>query len=241
MLNATASLTATTALAITGLNMNFSQVLPTHLGAMTGSLYNGHKQLNFMSGTFEKSTSFYPTPAKPWRNPQQGGMSLTHDPMHMAIEGPGYFELSDGTYTRDGAFVVNTEGILCSADGVPVVDAGGGLIMVPSDSQGLAVQQDGEIRDRSGSVIGQLGLVEFEDLNALTDVGHNRFRSPYPPQPASESVLTHKKIEQSNVHMHEVLNNIQSIQSDCRIMSDMMRSLQVTRDKMPKHLLLTGN
>lgn len=54
-------------------------------------------------------------------NYAQGPFDQTNIPTDMAINGPGFFALENGSYTRNGAFSYDANGTLVSASGVPVI------------------------------------------------------------------------------------------------------------------------
>src|SRR3954471_12660459 len=61
----------------------------------------------------------------------QGGLRRTDAPLDVAIEGPGFFQVTTASgprYTRDGGFRMDDTGRLTTAAGQPVADDGGGEI-----------------------------------------------------------------------------------------------------------------
>lgn len=113
---------------------------------------------------------------------EQGMIERTNNPLHMAIDGDGFFSVSDGKdirYTRDGAFTTNTLGEL-------VMSAGGGrwrvlgesdepLLILP-DGGRVRVSGDGTIR-QGEQIVGRIQVVDKEDKTALRKVGENLFEN----------------------------------------------------------------
>jgi flagellar basal-body rod protein FlgG len=103
-------------------------------------------------------------------------------------------------FTRNGAFIVDGDGQLATADGYKIQGEGGG----PLDVGGGAVSIDS-----TGAVlvddqpIGRLGIVEFEDPRVLQHEGANLFMLPEQgaaqPIPAQETQLAPGMLEGSNV------------------------------------------
>ncbi len=104
----------------------------------------------------------------------QGALQQTGNPLDVAIDGDGFFsiETPDGQqYTRQGGFTVNSEGVLTTHDGYPVLGEGGEITItqgtVEIDSQGV-IYVDGD-------EVGQLQIIDFEKRNQLMKVGNGRF------------------------------------------------------------------
>lgn len=67
----------------------------------------------------------------------QGGLRVTDNPLDVAINGPGFFEVATPNgirYTRSGSFKIGAEGRLVSSDGYPVLakdDSAGNVVDAP--------------------------------------------------------------------------------------------------------------
>lgn len=91
----------------------------------------------------------------------QGTLEQTGGIYDFAIEGDGFFLIGapEGErLTRAGAFSAAADGSLVTADGYPVLDAGGAPVFVPPNATDLAVGLDGTL-SADGRPIGQLGIV----------------------------------------------------------------------------------
>jgi flagellar basal-body rod protein FlgF len=77
-----------------------------------------------------------------YSNFKQGNMKVTQSPLDVAIDGPGFLEVSTPSgirYTRQGSLKVATDGRLVTSDGNPVLASQpGGLAAAPTPNQ----QQD---------------------------------------------------------------------------------------------------
>jgi flagellar basal-body rod protein FlgG len=114
----------------------------------------------------------------------QGDYVKTDSPLDIAIEGEGYFRvLRNGElyYTRDGAFKLNSDGVIVSQDGNPLDPE----FMVPQEAVNITVDQFGFISamDQRGNIIaeGRILLSRFINPPGLFSMGYNI----YQPTPAS--------------------------------------------------------
>jgi flagellar basal-body rod protein FlgG len=112
-----------------------------------------------------------------------GTMQATQEPLNVAINGAGFFEVlrPDGTpaYARAGALEVNSDGLLAMSDGTPL----SAQIQVPTDAGSLTIGADGQVTALLGSAttptsLGQIELVNFANPGALTVVGSNQYTAP---------------------------------------------------------------
>ncbi len=129
-----------------------------------------------------------------------GVAAKTNQELDFAIAGKGFFEveLPDGTraYTRNGAFKINANGQLISAQGYPLItsnpnpqflsdnydaiaageapsfDAGiqEGSVIIPTAAT-VMMSDDGTLHTDGGDVIGKLSVVSFTNVGGLQDVG----------------------------------------------------------------------
>jgi len=112
---------------------------------------------------------------KPLINQTQGGIITTDNPLDLAINGTGFFQVQtpDGIrYTRNGNFTLNGEGQLSTHDGSLVLGDGGPITL---ENENVQIGRDGQIT-ANGQAVNQLSLVSFEDLNSLEKDGKTFFR-----------------------------------------------------------------
>jgi flagellar basal-body rod protein FlgG len=112
------------------------------------------------------------------RSFSQGELLATHNPLDVAIEGDGFFQITrpDGetAYTRAGNFRVDATGRLVTLSG-DVVDP---EITFPSDTMDVTIRSDGTVLAKvSGRAeheeLGQLELVTFTNPGGLEAIGGN--------------------------------------------------------------------
>ena len=121
-----------------------------------------------------------------YRDTANGSMKQTGNPFDLAINGDAYFQVQTplGTrYTRAGNFQVDSEGTLMTADGYPVLGADGGQIAIPQNAVKIDINAVGQITV-DGQDVGQVGLMEFQNEQAMTRLGNNLYTSSETPLPA---------------------------------------------------------
>ena len=114
------------------------------------------------------------------RSLSQGDMLNTGNPLDVAIEGAGFFQIQRPNgeigYTRAGNFRVDAAGRLVTQHGEQLEPA----ITVPQETKSLTIQGDGQVlahlpgRDEP-TLLGQLELVTFPNPTALEAMGGNVF------------------------------------------------------------------
>lgn len=131
-----------------------------------------------------------------------GPLKQTGNTLDVAVNGPGYFGIQtpEGVmYTRAGNFQVNVNGELVDGRGRPVVDAGGGIITIPGGETQVDISESGFVSTPQGQV-GQLMVVEFENVQDLEAQGNGLYKAPAPGTPAVESRVMQGMLEGSNVN-----------------------------------------
>lgn len=131
----------------------------------------------------------------------QGALQTTGGPFDVAIEGEGFFlvQTPDGPrLTRAGAFTPNVSGDLVTAEGYPVLDAGGAPLFVPQGLGPVGIAPDGTI-SAGGQPVGQIGVVLPRDPGALLRQGGTLFDAPGGFDPAPAARVMQGALEESNV------------------------------------------
>ena len=108
----------------------------------------------------------------------QGSNVETDNPLHMAIEGRGFFQVQmpDGTlaYSRDGSFSTDPQGQLVTSSGYALQPA----ITIPTGAQSITIGTDGVVTvqvpgQSSPTQVGQVQLADFINPPGLQAVGGN--------------------------------------------------------------------
>jgi flagellar basal-body rod protein FlgG len=151
----------------------------------------------------------------------QGNILQTDNPLDLAIQGKGYFQLlhPDGTivYSRDGTYSLSADGVVVTPNGYEMQPA----ISVPTDATSITVGSDGVVSVlQSGTgtptQIGQIELAYFVNPQGLEPIGDNLFRESAAsggvntaiPGTDSTGTLIQGALESSNVNVVEELVNM---------------------------------
>ncbi len=151
----------------------------------------------------------------------QGNIVQTSNPLDLAINGRGFFQilLPDGTraYSRDGSFQLSANGELVNSSGF-ALDPG---ITIPEQTLSVTVGADGTVSalvsgEASPTEVGQLQLADFINPAGLQPMGENLFLetaasgNPQSGSPGENGVgtLVQGSLESSNVNVVEELVNM---------------------------------
>lgn len=111
----------------------------------------------------------------------QGALSPTGNPMDVAIEGPGFYEVltPQGIHlSRDGSMKIDGLGRLVTKQGYPVLSAGQGqppeARVIRLGSRNITVSFSGEVFDQGVSK-GKLSLLNVKKAEALQKSGNNLY------------------------------------------------------------------
>ena len=148
----------------------------------------------------------------------QGNIAHTENPLDMAINGRGFFQilLPDGTlaYSRDGSFQLDSQGNVVTANGMLLQPS----ITVPADTVSFTVGSDGVVSALvAGSVaptqIGTLQLADFINPTGIQPLGGNLYvetassGSPQTGAPGQNGLglMVQGSLESSNVNVVQEL------------------------------------
>jgi flagellar basal-body rod protein FlgF len=115
----------------------------------------------------------------------QGALEQTGNPLDLAIEGQGFFEIltANGVrFTRDGGFHRARNGRLVTEAEEPVLSPAGQPIPIPPGE--VTVGGDGAI-SVDGGIVAAVGLFTFPAGTELTPEGANRYVAPRNVQPVA--------------------------------------------------------
>ncbi|MBB5722317.1 flagellar basal-body rod protein FlgF [Loktanella ponticola] len=132
----------------------------------------------------------------------QGALKQTNATFDLAIEGDGFFLIQTPNgerLTRAGHFTPNQNGDLVTADGFPVLDAGGAPVFVPTGAGPVVIGADGVV-SAGGQLVGQVGLVVPNNPQGLTREGGTRFVAPDGFDVAPDARVVQGFLEGSNVN-----------------------------------------
>jgi flagellar basal-body rod protein FlgG len=151
----------------------------------------------------------------------QGNLQQTNNPLDVAVNGRGFFQVTmpDGTtaYTRDGNFQVDSQGQLVTNGGFAVSPA----ITIPEGTQSVTIGADGTVSvkltgEAASQQIGSLTLADFINPAGLQSQGENLYvetaasGSPQTGTPGLNGLgrVVQGSLESSNVNVVEELVNM---------------------------------
>ncbi len=175
----------------------------------------------------------------------QGNLNQTNNSMDVAINGQGFFQvlMPDGAtaYTRDGAFQVDAQGQIVTANGYPLQPS----LTVPANSTGVSIGQDGIVSVRvpgqtAPQSVGTIQLANFINPAGLQAMGGNLFGETAAsgtanvgaPGANGAGLVSQGYLETSNVNIVEELVNMIQTQRAYEINS---KAIQ-TSDQMLQRL-----
>ena len=142
-----------------------------------------------------------------------GALTQTGNPMDLAIDGAGYFEIvtdSGVRYSRSGNFLIDNAGKLVDSQGFGVAGLEGEILLSGGD---ITIERDGSVLE-NGEYAGQLKLVAFEDPSMLIKEGQGLLRPSDAARqmPDDDSGVRQGYREASNVQvMHEMVQLMTTI------------------------------
>ena len=110
----------------------------------------------------------------------QGDLENTGNSLDMAIEGAGFFQIvlpsGDVGYTRSGAFHMDAEGNLVTADGDQLEPS----VTIPADALNVSIGADGTVSvtqpgQQEATQVGTIDLALFPNPGGLDSIGKNLF------------------------------------------------------------------
>ena len=157
-------------------------------------------------------------PAAVSRIHSQGDFNQTTNPLDVAIEGDGLFQvtLPDGNtaYTRAGAFKLDSTGSVVTSEGDPITPQ----ITIPQGAESINIGNDGTVSvtlagQSAPTQVGQIQTVRFANPAGLRAEGRNLFRetdtsgTPQLGTPGQDGLgqLSQGFLESSNVSVVEEL------------------------------------
>ena len=160
-------------------------------------------------------------PAAVQRVSLQGDFNQTGNPLDVAVEGDGFFQvtLPDGNtaYTRSGALKLDSAGTVVTSQGDPISPQ----ITIPQGAESITIGNDGTVSvllpgQSAPSQVGQIQTVRFANPAGLRAEGSNLFRetdtsgTPTLGTPGQDGLgqLSQGYLEESNVSVVEELVNM---------------------------------
>ena len=167
----------------------------------------------------------------------QGNFENTGNPLDMAIDGDGFFQIRRGDgeifYTRTGSFRVNDNGEIVNPEGY-YLDPD---ITLPADTEAISISPDGIIMAKlynevNAIEVGQVELARFINPAGLKSVGGNRYQETMASGQAMTGTpgefdmgsIQQRYLETSNVEIVEEMVNMIIAQRGYEVNSKSVRT-----------------
>ncbi len=165
----------------------------------------------------------------------EGDIVQTENPLDVAIEGSGFFqvEMPDGNtaFTRAGNLKLDGDGRLTTSDGFPIQPE----IVIPEDAREITISQTGLVSalvgdDTTSTELGNIDLADFVNEAGLIAIGRNLFRETDSSgaaalgTPGSDGygTLLQGYVENSNVNLVEEMAHMITTQRAFEINSNVV-------------------
>jgi len=158
-----------------------------------------------------------------FRRVEQGPLQQTGNPLDLALEGSGFFEIQTPQgprYARAGNFSLDRDGQIVTQSGYPVASDGGQPITIPQGDTQIMIANDGTLTTAESGIIGRVGVMRFDDEQKLLEQGEGLYAANGEvPTAAENTKILQFMLEGSNVQpilemnkMIEIVRNYQQTQ-----------------------------
>lgn len=177
----------------------------------------------------------------------EGSFKVTDNTTDLAIGGQGFFavEFTDKNgqtsvkYTRDGAFKVDAQGYLVTANGDHVLNATGAMNGDAGQNNWVRINPNAEfsvnemgIITQNGQIAGTVGLVDIDDYDYIEKYGENLYNFlPGGNRVAATGNIEQGVLETSNVNVVNEMVNMITIQRAYEAGQKVIQSVDSTLDK----------
>jgi flagellar basal-body rod protein FlgG len=161
--------------------------------------------------TLDNVTGVSPCSVSSVSDLRPGALDKTGNPLDLAIDGNGYFEIEtpEGTrYTRDGSFMLNSEGDLVTARGYRVLGDNGPVNV--ADARTVAINADGQVLS-DGVEVNRVRVLMFAPGAQMQKSGEGLFSITGTEPARSTAGLRSGFIEKSGVNAVEEMANMMTM------------------------------
>lgn len=162
----------------------------------------------------------YVDSAGTYTNFSQGSLRATNNPLDVAVDGKGFFEIATPNgvrFTRLGAFKIDGNGQLVTKDGHPVLKSGGEgedpasrVFRVTGESQ-ITITDKGDVMEGENN-LGRLSLIDIPDKDSISKIGGAlyEFKSNAKPEIVNIASPSIKQgfLEMSNVNIVQEMTDM---------------------------------
>lgn len=143
----------------------------------------------------------------------QGSLRITGNPLDLALSGKGFFAVQtpEGVaYTRNGSFLKNSEGIITTVDGYPLLGENGpiNLNLDGRSLKDININEDGTVYINKIQ-IDKIRVVDFDNPQNLQNIGNSLFEPSdnQDSKPSFNYQIDQGSLEQANSNVIECMTN----------------------------------
>ena len=174
------------------------------------------------------------------RDVQAGALRRTDNPLDVALQGDGFFSVQDNNgmrLTRSGNFMLRSDGVLSTSEGLPVLGADRKAIRLPTDGRSIVINGFGEI-SVDDQLAARLGVVKVAEPEKLEKLGATYFA---PGADAKLSVVDRPEViqghlETSNVNAVAGLNDLITINRSFDALQRVIETFQKLDERAAREL-----
>lgn len=155
-----------------------------------------------------------------------GPITMTGNPLDVALEGDGYFTVDtiDGPrYTRGGNFSLDSSRQLVNAAGLPILDDTGNVITIPVNARDIRISPQGNISTEAGP-LGKIGVVRFENQQFMTQLGSGLYQTNEKPIEAEDTKVQQGFLEGSNVNSVAEMTTMIDVNRQYQIIQNLLKT-----------------
>ncbi len=159
----------------------------------------------------------------------QGAFKVTNKPLDIAIEGEGFFKVSDNNntfYTRNGSFIIDEEGTLKTTNGFVILDEGEQPIIINNAQEdNISFSETGTIFV-NGAQAGRLQLFTVDDREKLLKAGNQLFKlNPSATATEQENArIIQGSLELSNTNMMTEVSHMINTNHNFEVLHKVIKS-----------------
>ncbi len=177
----------------------------------------------------------------------EGPLQFTGNPLDIAVDGKGWIAVRDSAgqeaYTRAGALMIDSDGILRTKSGNAVLGDGGDDIVIPPENA-IEIGADGSITAtpttgnlNQANVVGRIKLVNPDE--GVLERGADGFFRGGTGELDENVRLASGVLEQSNVNVTDAIVNLISLSRQFELQIQMMQSADENAQRADQLLSLT--
>jgi flagellar basal-body rod protein FlgG len=221
------------------------QDMEVHTENLANSTMPGYKRLESSHMAFadvlDSQVGAAEEPSDPISvNHNQGALRSTERSLDFAIEGDGFFVVSDGNQdflTRNGSFRVSADGTIVNSLGMAVQTSTGDLRIPPGENAAQLVIDD-QLNLRAGDeVIGTLQIEAVADATALEQAGTTLFVNNGVETVDPECKVLNGYLEQSNTAIFEEMVGMMTTMRNYEACQKMLQTVDDAEEKMMSKLV----